>query len=131
MFTYPRNLPGLAYSKIRRPKFNTGIQTHQSGGEYRTAYQSEALWEFELTYELLRDGFRMGRAFDELKQVEGLYLAMNGALIGFQFFDDDDHSATRTQIASSDGRTTSFTLKRYRGSYAFGGPGGFESIGLL
>lgn len=130
MFTYPRSLPGLAYSKVRRPKHNVSVQTHQSGGEVRMSYWSEPLWEWDLTYEVLRDGFRMGRAWDELLQIEGLFLASTGNLTGFQFYDDDDHRVFRTLVGASDGTTTTFTLKRYRGSYA-GGPLGLEAIGLL
>jgi hypothetical protein len=132
MFTYPRNLPGLAYSKIRRPKHNVSVQTHQSGGEVRMSYWSEPLWEWDLTYELLRDGFRMGHAWDELLQIEGLFLGVTGSLNGFQFHDDDDNRLTRTLIGSSDGTTTTFTLKRYRGSWKGNGqPLGLESIGVL
>ena len=133
MFTYPRSLPGLAYSKVRRPKHSVSVQTHQSGGEVRMSYWSEPLWEFDLTYEVLRDGFRYGHAFDELKQIEGLFLASTGSLSGFQFFDDDDNRVTRTLVGSSDGVITTFTLKRYRGSWNAnnGEPLGLESIGLL
>jgi hypothetical protein len=133
MYTYPSGLPGLAYSKVRRPKFATGVQTHQSGGETRVGYWSEPLWEWDLTYEVLRDGFRGGRAWDELLQIEGLFLASSGALSGFRFRDDDDHAATRTLVGASDGTTTTFTLKRYRGSFAGGGlqPLGLETIGVL
>ena len=133
MYTYPRNLPGLTYSKVRRPKHNVSVQTHQSGGEVRMSYWSEPLWEWDLTYELLRDGLRMGRAWDELLQIGGLFLASTGSLTGFQFHDDDDKRVTRTLVGSSDGSTTTFTLKRYRGSYAGGGlqPLGLEAIGYL
>ncbi|HEX3429550.1 MAG TPA: DUF2460 domain-containing protein [Rhizomicrobium sp.] len=130
MFTYPRHLPGLAYSKVRRPKHNVSVQTHQSGGEVRMSYWSEPLWEWDLTYDLLRHGVRNGRAWDELLQIEGLFLASTGNLSGFQFHDDDDHRVTRTLVGSSDGTTTTFTLKRYRGSWA-GGPLGLEAIGVL
>src|SRR5579862_4933653 len=131
MFTYPRNLPGLAYSKIRRPKHGISVQTHQSGGEVRMSYWSVPLLEWDLTYELLRDGFRYGRNFAELKQIEGLFLACTGSLTGFQFHDDDDNRVTRTLAAETDGTTTAFTLKRYRGSYAGGQPLGVEAIGVL
>lgn len=129
---YPRNLPGLAYSKIRRPKHNVSVQTHQSGGEVRMSYWSAPLWEWDLTYELLRDGQRDGHAYDELKQVEGLFLASTGSLSGFAFFDDDDCAAVRTGVGTSDGTTTAFTLSRYRGAVAQG-PGylGKETIGFL
>lgn len=129
MYSYPRNLPGLAYSKIRRPKHSVSVQTHQSGGEVRMSYWSEPLWEFDLTYEMLRDGFRYGRAFDEMKQIEGLFLASTGSLTGFAFHDDDDNRVSRTPAATGDGTTTAFTLKRYRGSA--GNPLGYESIGVL
>jgi hypothetical protein len=131
-YTYPRALPGLTTSKIRRPKHKVSVQTHQSGGEVRMSYWSEPLWEWDLTYELLRDGFRMGRAWDELLQIEGLFLASTGSLCGFQFFDEDDNRVTRTFVGSSDGATTTYTLKRYRGSWKGDGqPLGLESIGLL
>ncbi|HLY07618.1 MAG TPA: DUF2460 domain-containing protein [Rhizomicrobium sp.] len=133
MFIYPRSLPGLAYSKVRRPKHGISVQTHQSGGEVRMSYWSDPLWEWDLTYELLRDGFRYGRNYDELKQIEGLFLASTGNLSPFLFHDDDDNRVTRTLVGSSDGTTTTYTLKRYRGSYAGGGlqPLGLESIGCL
>jgi hypothetical protein len=56
---------------------------------------------------------------------------MDGALTGFQFYDDDDHSVNRTLVGVSDGATTTYTLKRYRGSYVGGSPVGLESIGVL
>lgn len=130
MFTYPRNLPGLAYSRVRRPKHSVSVQTHQSGGEVRMSYWSEPLWEWDLTYEVLRDGFRMGRAWDELKQIEGLFLASTGSLSGFAFHDDDDFQDKRMLVGSSDGTTTTFTLSRARGSWT-GPPQGSETIGLL
>jgi len=129
---YPRNLPGLAYSKVRRPKHSVSVQTHQSGGEVRMSYWSEPLWEWDLTYEVLRDGFRMGRAFDELTQIEGCFLACTGSLLGMQFYDDDDHSAFRAAVGTSDGITTAFTLSRTRGTQKEGQNYlGSETIGFL
>ena len=130
MYTYPRNLPGLAYSKIRRPKHNVSVQTHQSGGEVRMSYWSEPLWEWDLTYEVLRDGFRYGRNFDELKQIEGLFLASTGSLTGFQSHDDDDNRVTRNFVGQSDGSTTTFTLSRYRSTYAGAWTNGTEPFGV-
>jgi hypothetical protein len=62
-----------------------------------------------------------------------LFLASGGSLAGFRFLDDDDNRVTRTFVGTSDGSATSFTLKRYRGSYGGGGlqPLGLESIGLV
>jgi hypothetical protein len=129
---YPRNLPGLAYSKIRRPKHNVSVQAHQSGGEVRMSYWSEPLWEWDLAYELLRDGFRNGHAYDELKQIEGCFLATTGSLTGLSFYDDDDHTAVRTLVGTTDGATTAFTLLRYRGTQKEGQNYlGTETIGFL
>lgn len=129
---FPRNLPGLTYSKVRRPRHNVSVQTHQSGGEVRMSYWSEPLWEWDLTYELLRDGFRMGRAWDELKQIEGCFLACTGSLIGMSFYDDDDHSAVQSGLGSTNGTQTAFTLYRYRGTAKEGTNYiGTENIGFL
>lgn len=112
---YPRKLPGLAYSKVRRPKHNVSVQTHQSGGEVRMSYWSNPLWEFDLAYELLRDGFRDGRAYDELKQIEGLFLATTGSLTGFQFYDDDDYAVFQGPLGTTAGGQTNIWLSRWRG----------------
>ncbi|HTT82321.1 MAG TPA: DUF2460 domain-containing protein [Rhizomicrobium sp.] len=131
-FLYPRHLPGFAYSKIRRPKHSVSVQTHQSGGEVRMSYWTEPLWEWDLTYEVLRDGFRMGRAWDELKQIEGLFLACTGSLTGFQFYDEDDHSAFWSYVGQSNGTQTAFTLSRWRGTTSEGqNLQGSETIGFL
>ncbi len=132
VLAYPRNLPGLAYSKVRRPKHNVSVQTHQSGGEVRMSYWSEPLWEWDLTYELLRDGFRDGHAWDELKQIEGLFLASTGSLNGFSFYDDDDHTAFQSQLSVTSGTQTNFRLSRWRGTTREGQQyQNFEFIGFL
>ncbi|MGH6877642.1 MAG: DUF2460 domain-containing protein [Rhizomicrobium sp.] len=129
---YPRNLPGLAYSKIRRPKHSVSVQTHQSGGEVRMSYCSEPLWEWDLTYEVLRDGFRNGRAYDELLQIEGCFLASVGSLYGFQFYDDDDHVAVQSGLGTTNGTQSAYTLFRYRGTGREGQSYiGSETIGFL
>ncbi|HEY5046930.1 MAG TPA: DUF2460 domain-containing protein [Rhizomicrobium sp.] len=130
---YPPNLPGLGYSLVRRPKHCVSVQTHQSGGEVRLSYWSTPLWEWDLTYELLRDGFRNGAAYDELKQIEGLFLASVGNLNGFKFEDGDDRQVFRQAIGATNGTTSAFTLGRVFGSCnasdGFQGP--YEPIGFL
>lgn len=114
-FQYPRNLPGLAYSQIRRPKHNVSVQAHQSGGEVRMSYWDEPLWEWDLAYELLRSGLRNGQSYSELQQIEGLFHAVNGSLSGFQFYDEDDNSRVQTFIGTTDGSTSAFDLTVYQG----------------
>ncbi|MGH6889805.1 MAG: DUF2460 domain-containing protein [Rhizomicrobium sp.] len=113
--TFPRDLPGLTYSRIRRPKYNVSVQTHQSGGEVRMGYWSEPLYEWELTYEVLRSGFRNGQSYTELQQIEGLHHATDGGQTGFQFHDDDDYARFRTGLGTTDGTTTNFDLVIYQG----------------
>ncbi|HEX4079590.1 MAG TPA: DUF2460 domain-containing protein [Rhizomicrobium sp.] len=114
--TYPRDLPGLAYSQIRRPKHNVSVQAHQSGGEVRMSYWAEPLWEWDLTYEVLRSGFRNGRSYTELQQIEGLLHVTNGGNTGFQFHDDDDYQRFQTDLGATDGTTTAFDLVMYQGA---------------
>ncbi len=90
------------------------------------------MWEWDLTYEVLRDGFRMGRTFDELKQIEGCFLACTGSLSGMSFYDDDDHTAFQTGLGTTNGTQTAFTLFRYRGTQKEGQNWlGSETIGFL
>jgi hypothetical protein len=132
VLAYPRSLPGLAYSKVRRPKHSVSVQMHQSGGEVRMSYWSEPLWEWDLAYEVLRDGFRNGASYDELKQIEGCFLACTGSLTGMSYYDDDDHSAVQSGFGTSDGVTTAYTLIRYRGTNREGQDYiGSEAIGFL
>jgi len=129
---YPQNLPGLSAQVTRRPKFSVEVQNHASGGEARFAYASEPLWEWDIGYDLLRDGMRNGRSYDELRQIVGLFLACGGALTGFQFRDPDDACVFRQSIGTTDGMTSAFTLTRtYGANDPAGGFQGTEAIGFL
>jgi hypothetical protein len=106
----------VAGSTTRRPKHSVELQAHQSGGEVRLAYWSEPLWEWDISYNLLRDGFRNGVSYDELKQIEGMFLACSGTLQGFQFCDPDDSNVVRQPIGTTDGLSSAYTLVRRFGS---------------
>lgn len=132
MLTYPRKIPGLSPEVTRRPKHSVELQSHQSGGEVRLSYWSEPLCEWDISYDVLRDGFRNGVAYDELKQIEGMFLACAGSLQGFQFHDPDDNRVFRQMIGTTDGISSAYTLVRTFGSC---NPGdsyqGSEAIGFL
>lgn len=115
MLIFPENLPGLAYSQIRRQKFNVSVQTHQSGAEVRLPYWSEPLLEWDLSFNLLRSGFRKGRAWQELETVQGLYYAVGGSRLGFAFRDKDDCRRSRTGLGTTDGTATAYDLTVYQG----------------
>ncbi|MEC4589504.1 DUF2460 domain-containing protein [Nitrospirillum amazonense] len=109
---YPA-LPGLGYSATKKPTFSTKIATAASGRETRMAMWSAPIWEFTLTYDFLRDT----AAANELKQLLGFYLQMQGAFTPFLFQDPDDGQATAQTIAVGDGSSSSFTLVRTFGGY--------------
>ncbi|TWB82598.1 uncharacterized protein (TIGR02217 family) [Nitrospirillum amazonense] len=109
---YP-TLAGLGYSVTKKPTLSTKIATAASGRETRMAMWSAPLWEFQLSYDFLRDT----AAANELKQLLGFYLQMQGAFMPFLFQDPDDGQATAQTIAVGDGAAASFTLVRTFGGY--------------
>jgi hypothetical protein len=135
----PGYLAGLAAECTKTPRFSVEVQTASSGSEVRIGYWQEPLWKWVINYNLLRDGFRNGVAYDELRRIVGLFLASNGSLTGFQLKDPDDNCVFRQQINGNgafgvtDGVTSAFTLKRSYGQndiYA-NGYVGIEAIGFL
>ncbi|MEC4591597.1 DUF2460 domain-containing protein [Nitrospirillum amazonense] len=109
---YP-TLSGLGFSVTKKPTWSTKIATAASGRETRMAMWSAPIWEFTLTYDFLRDT----AAANELKQLLGFYLQMQGAFTPFLFQDPDDGQATAQTIGVGDGASTSFTLVRTFGGY--------------
>jgi hypothetical protein len=129
---YPRGFPGMAPEITRRPKHSIELQSHQSGAEVRLSYWSEPLWEWDIAYNVLRDGQRDGVAYDELRQIEGMYLACSGSLQGFQFWDCDDHEVFQQPIATTDGLSSAYTLVRTLGANnPAAGYRGTEAVGFL
>jgi uncharacterized protein (TIGR02217 family) len=119
---YPPNLPGLAFNVVRRPKGNTAVQPHVSGREVRLGYWTYPLYEWDLTYSVLRDFLPCPNypIFSELKRLEGFFLAMRGSLTPFFFNDPDDNHVGGQVIATTDGTTTSFLLVRTWGDPSYG-----------
>ena len=86
------------------------------GRRGQTVLLVEPLWEWDIAYNVLRDGQRDGVAYDELRQIEGMYLACSGSLQGFQFWDCDDHEVFQQPIATTDGLSSAYTLVRTLGA---------------
>lgn len=120
---YP-TLPGLGYSVIRRPQTYTANARSGSGWQVRVAYASTPTWEWDLTYELLSD--QAGST--DLRNLLGIFLAMDGDLTPFLFLDPDDNSVTGMYTGTGDGSTTIFQLQRGYGAGTFIGT---EPIGYL
>ena len=73
--TYP-TFPAIspAWSVHVKPKFLSGVAAHVSGRESRMTYRAGALYDIELTYEVLR----ADAADPELQTLAGFYLAVGG-----------------------------------------------------
>ena len=112
-------LPGLGWVRAKRPIFSTRIATHVSGREVRSANYVYPLYEFELTFELLRGG-----APQELETLIGFFLQCQGQAGVFRYLDPDDHLAVRQNLGSGDGVTTAFTGVRGLGGW-------IEPVGYL
>lgn len=126
--TYP-DLPGLAYSVIKRPKWFTGVATSTTGREVRVAYAQNPLWEWDLTYDYLPDQRTASSASNsDLKTLLGFYLSVQGGFNAFRFRDPDDHSVTGQLLGTTDGTNTTWVLIR-----GFGGAdgAGVEPVGWI
>src|SRR5215813_587727 len=118
---YP-TLVGLAFNVVRRPKGNTVVQTHVSGRETRLGYWTYPLYEWDLTYSVLRD-FKpcpTSLILSELKRLEGFFLAMQGSLTEFFFYDPDDNFVANQVLGTGDGTTTDFLVVPTWGDASYG-----------
>ena len=123
---YPE-LIGLGFNFTRRPKGSTSVQPHVSGREIRVGYWTYPLYEWDLTYEVLRDFERDPASYtdpsviqSELKRLEGFFLAVQGSLTAFDFKDPDDNNVIGQTIATTDGIAASYLVVRTYGDVGYG-----------
>ena len=113
-------LPGLAWSRHKKPAFNTRIASHASGREVRVALMNYPLYEFEAAYEGLTSsasGFA-GLGASSLQNLMGFFLQLQGQFGTFLYTDPDDSTVTGQGIGVGDGTTTAFTFVRALGGFA-------------
>lgn len=101
-------LPGLGWSLVRRPTFDTMVRTSQSQREVRSQFVTETLMEYDLTYEYLSQS--------DLVTLMGFYCRMRGSYDTFFFDDPEDDSATNVQVGTGDGSNAVFTMQRSLGA---------------
>lgn len=110
--TFP-TLSGIRWDVKKRPRFNTIVQRTASGKEIRSALMSYPLWEFELSYDVLR-----GDAINlELQTLMGFFEQMLGSCTAFNYTDPTDYSVTSQAFGTGDGITTQFQLLRTLGGF--------------
>jgi uncharacterized protein (TIGR02217 family) len=122
--TFP-TLPGLAWSVIKTPTFQTRIQRAASGRELRALDYPYPLWQFALVYDFLRDD--PGAGYDELRTLIGFFMLCQGAFRTFLFHDPSDYQVTGQQIGVGNASVNVFQLQREMGGTLPGG-GFFEPV---
>lgn len=114
------SLPGLSWSRHKKPGFSTRVASHVSGREVRVALMSYPLYEFEAVYNGLASSASAGFAGLgglSLQSLMGFFLQLQGQFGTFLYTDPDDNTVTAQAFASGDGTTTSFTMMRSLGGF--------------
>jgi uncharacterized protein (TIGR02217 family) len=104
--TFPA-IATVGWSVHVKPKFATDIADHVSGRSTRRARFANALFDVELTYEVLRSA----AAYRELQAIAGFFEEMGGQATPFWFAPSGAlGAATGQAIGAGDGATTAFAL---------------------
>lgn len=107
-------LRGLGWSTHKKPEFNTGRSTSAAGHEITTAYMQYPRWEFNLTYDILRDE---DAPETDLKTILGFFCQRQGSYDAFAFEDPSDFEAVDQAIATADGGTVQWPFLRTLGGF--------------
>jgi hypothetical protein len=113
------SLPGLTWSRHKKPGFATRVAPHVSGREVRAALMSYPLYEFEAVYSGLTSSVSAfaGLGASSLQTLMGFFLQLQGQFGTFLYADPDDQAVTSQAFATGDGATTSFTIQRTLGGF--------------
>ena len=107
-------LPGQTPAVTKSPKWSTEVIRSASGRERRTSFWPYPLWQFELTYEVIRHR----PTNDELTVFWEFFNAMQGQFGTFLFVDPSDcQISTPFPFGTGDGATTTFQLSRPLNSF--------------
>src|SRR6516165_2883889 len=110
-------LIGQCWSVTKTPTFQTRIQRTVSGRELRALDYPYPLWQFSLTYEVLRD---RAPPQSDLRTLMGFVMACQGAFGTFLYDDPTDDQASGGSLGVGNGVTTAFQLARYLAGPAIG-----------
>lgn len=108
------SLPGLAWGVKKSPVFKTMTQEALSGRETRTACMMYPVWEYALSYEVLRADIYLA----EMQQLCGFFLGQRGQYGSWNYVDPDDYQVLNQPIGVGDGTKTQFQLLRSFGGFA-------------
>src|SRR5215469_11671852 len=112
------SLLGLGWSIKRKALWKTTAQENVSGKEVRIAYWSSPRYEWELTFEFLRQGTVNGQAASDFAGLMGFFNLRQGMFDSFLYADPDDNATPTDQlIGTGDGATQAFQLVSAFGGY--------------
>jgi hypothetical protein len=116
-------LPGLNWSRHKKPRFNTRVASHVSGREVRVALMTNPLYEFEANYNGLLSSASPAAALAglgaaSLQSLMGFFLQMQGQFGTFLYTDPDDSTVSGGAIATGSGATQSFIIPRALGGFS-------------
>lgn len=118
-------LPGLTWAVVKRRISSTIVVQNASGKEVRVPQWQDPIYEFEFTYELLRDDPTAGAfliaGFTEFMSLVGFINARQGSFDSFLYLDPNDNTATGESCmpATGDGSNKLFQLARQVGGNGY------------
>lgn len=104
-------LPGLGWDVKKTPVFKTLVQESQSGRECRLALMSYPIWEFELSFSVLRGDSGLA----EMQQLAGFFIKQKGQFGAWFYADPDDFTVNNHAIGVGNGTNAQFQLTRSMG----------------
>jgi uncharacterized protein (TIGR02217 family) len=111
---------GLGWSFFKRPTFSTMSAMSQNNKEVRALNAQNPKWEFELTWNYLKDydvNAPENNPFTDFATILGFYLQRQGHFDSFLFDDPDDNTVVGQLIGTGDASTTKFQLTRNFGGF--------------
>lgn len=114
-------IPGIAWPLSKVPTMQTRIQRAVSGRELRALDYPAPLWQFQLTFAILRDGsdargIGPGSGYNELQSLLALCAACYGAYGTFLFSDPSDSAVTGQSLGTGNASQSTFQLQRTLGA---------------
>lgn len=103
----------MKWDQTKTPIFSTRIQQSTSGKQLRAAFFEYPLYQYDLSYEVLRDD----SLHNELQTLMGFYLQRQGAFDSFLYVDPSDNTVIGQTIGAGDGGTKNFQLIRTYGGF--------------
>jgi uncharacterized protein (TIGR02217 family) len=106
-------LRGMSFPVEKTAVWKTKTQTHVSGKETRLNLWSYPLWQWSLSYDVLRSD----AVNAELQSLVGFFNARQGSYDSWLFNDPDDNVISAQAFGVGDGTTRAFQLSRTFGGW--------------